>query len=1030
MIWNLCIRRPVLTLVIFAVLAIFGINGALRMPVQEDPDVEFPIVSVNVVLPGAAPAVIESEIIDELESEINTIEGLRQLTSTARQEVATIIAEFELWRDIDVAAQEVRDAVERARRMLPTDVEAPIVRKLELGAQAIMWIALTGDERWDDIRMTEYAENTLKQQIETTRGVGQIMVGGRRMYAVRIQLDPEQLRAHQLTVQDVVQVVAANNVDIPSGRIEGAHREFLIRTRGQFDRAEPFNDLIIAWREGSPVRLADVGRAIDSVEDDRQQARFKGELTVGLGVVKQADANTIQLASDLRERVEELAQTFPPGLTYHIAFDASTYVRENISDLVLTIFIATCLVMFVVLAFLRSARGTLVTLAAIPTSLLMGLAAIQLMGFSINVLTILALILVIGIVIDDAIVVLERSYWHMEQGADARPAARVGTTEMAFPTIANTLALGAVFIPVAFTGGLIGRFFLEFGLTVAVTVFASTFVALSLTPMLCSRLLKLPASHGPIFRMSERHFNHLEGAYGWLLGHALRRRWVTVLIGLVAFVVGMLAFMAIPREFAPEEDRASFMIIFEAPQGATISETDRLARRIEAVLAETPEIKHQFLAIGLSQGGGPGQPHRGMAFVSMTPRQDRERHQSEVMQRLRERFDQLPEGRAFVLNMTPGGVGGNPIEVVVKHPDISELDRQQAAVMAWMRARPEWYVGVRTNLELNNPQADVIIDRDRMSEMNVSVAEISNALRYLFGMPTISRIERDAERYDVITDVIGRGTLTPEALRGIYLRAGDGSLVALDHLVEVRETIGPSEIHRFNRMRSATISASTPPGVVLGEAMALLEEHLAESLPPPADYELAGMSQIFEESFFYLSLTIVLSLVFIYLVLAAQFESFLMPLVVMTSLPLALVGSFGALWLMGLAFSVYAFIGLIMLMGLVTKNAILLIDFANVLVARGLPPIQAAAEASRSRLRPVLMTAFSTVLGMMPIALGFGAGGETRVALGVTVAAGLMVSTMLTLLVVPVVWTLFMQMSAWARRRWGADKSAEEEATA
>jgi multidrug efflux pump len=1009
MIWNFCIRRPVMTIVIFLVLGIFGGYGYRQMPVQENPDVDFPIVSVNVVLPGAAPGIIESEILEPLESEINTIEGLRQLTSTAREQVGTIIAEFELWRDIDVAAQDVRDAVERARRLLPPDVESPIVRKLELGAQAIMWIALTGDERWDDVRLTEYAENVVKQRIETLRGVGQIQVGGRRKYAVRVRLDPDRLAAHHLMVQDVVQTIQANNVDIPSGRVEGARREFLIQTRGQFEDARPFNDLIIAYRNGSPVRLGDIGEAVDDVEDDRQLARFSGSPAVGLGVVKQADANTVELAHLLRARMAGISEDFPPGLQYMIATDTSVFVQENITDLISTIFIATLLVMLVVLGFLRSGRGTIITIVAIPTSLLIGLAIINVLGFSINVLTMLALILVIGIVIDDAIVVLERCYLHMEEGAEAQPAARVGTTEVAFPAVANSVALGAVFIPVAFTGGLIGRFFMEFGLTVAVTVFASTFVALTLTPMLCSRLLRVPEGHGRMFQWTERMFNSLESAYRWQLAAAFGHRWLTVLAGVIAFAIGLAALVNLSQEFAPMEDRSSFLVIFETPQGATLSETNILARKVEAILAETPEVQHQFLAIGLGMGG-PGRPNSGLAFVSLIPRQERERHQVQVMQDLRQRLNALPQGRAFVTELTPGGLGGSPVEVVLKHTSMDELARQQEAVMQWMQDQPEWYVGVRTNLELNNPQVDVRINRDKASELGISVADISNTMRFLFGTPTVSTIERAAERYDVVMDVTRRGELAPDVLRELYVRGGNGALVALDNVIEIAETIGPSQINRHNRMRSATISSQIPPDVALGDSVDRLEAYLQAELPSGFDYEMAGMSQIFAESFYYLTITIMFAIVFIYLVLAAQFESFIYPLIIMVALPLATVGAFGALWLVGLSFNVYAFIGLIMLMGLVTKNAILLIDYTNVLVARGSVPLRAAQDAARVRFRPVLMTAVSTMLGMMPIALGFGAGGASRMPLGISVAAGLFTSTFLTLLVVPVVYTMFDQL--------------------
>ena len=1009
MIWNFCIRRPVLTLVVFLIIAIFGLYGYVQLPVREFPDVDFPIVSVNVVLSGAEPEVIETEIIEPLEEEINTIEGLKELSSEAREEVATIVAEFELWRDIDVAAQDVRDRVDRARRELPDDIEEPIVRKLDPEARAIMWIALTGDQRWDEVRLAEYADKSLKERLENIRGVGQILVGGERAYAARVRLDPAKLAAHHLTVQDVVETIRRNNVDIPSGRIESSNREFLIKTRGQFSSPEPLNDLIITYRNGAPVRVADVGEAVAGVESDRQVARFTGQITVGLGVVKQSDANTVALARTVRQRIARVAEDFPPGLRYSIAMDDSTYVQENISDLVKTIFLATALVMLVVLGFLRSGRGTLITTLAIPTSLLAGIAVMYALGFSLNVISMLGLILAIGIVVDDAIVVLESSYRHMEAGVESKPAARTGTTEVAFPAIANTLSLAAVFIPVAFTGGMIGRFFFEFGLTVAVTVFASTVTALTLTPLLCSRILHVPERHGRLFDWSERAFKGMETVYAWLLERALRHRAITVLIGLAAFGLGLYLFTRLPTEFVPMVDRAQFMIAFETPEGATLAETDRFAKRLEAVLADTPEVTHQFLAIGLARGGGPGKVNEGLAFIHLTPRNRREHHQIDIMQDMRRRFGQIPGGRVYVLEATSIGPGGAPLQMVLQHPDLEALAGQQEAVMGWMRAQPE-YIGVNSDLKMNKPQINVAINRDKASEMGISVADISNTMRYLLGEPDISEIERGSERYKVIPEVIGKGQMVPGALGDLYVRGADSTLVSLGNLVEIEETIGPSEIHHFNRLRSVTISASTPPDVPLGGALDRLENHLDRNLPRSFDYTVSGQARDFRESFYYLTIAIVFSVIFIYLVLAAQFESFLHPLTILMSLPLAAIGAFGALYVLGMSFSIFAFIGLIMLLGLVTKNAILLIDYANVLAARGRSKMDAARESARVRFRPVLMTAISTVLGMMPIALGYGAGAEARSSLGVSIAVGMLASTALTLLVIPVVYTLFDQL--------------------
>jgi hydrophobe/amphiphile efflux-1 (HAE1) family protein len=1006
-----------MTIVLFVVIVIFGMYGYRQMPVRENPDVDFPIVSVNVVLPGAEPEVIETEVIEPLEEEINTSEGLREVRSPARYQGATITAEFELYRDIDVATQDVRDRVDRTGRELPDGIEEPTVRKLDPDAQAIMWIALTGDDRWDEVRLTEYADETLKERLENLRGVGRVLIGGARRYAARIQLDPAKLAAYGLTVQDVVMTVQANNVDIPSGLVRGRRREFLVRTLGQFESAEPLNDLIVASRDGAVVRIRDVGQAVDGVEDDRQTARFAGQTAVGLGVVKQGQANTVAVASAVRRRMTKLAQSFPPGLEYVLASDNSDYIQGSIHDLLFTIFLTTGLVITVVLVFLRNVRSTLVTSLAVPTSLLGGVAVMNLLGFSVNTLTMLGLILAIGIVIDDAIVVIESSYRHLEQGADAKPAARVGTTEVAFPAIANSLSLAAVFIPVAFTSGLIGRFFNEFGLTVAATVFASTFTALTLTPMLASRLLKRASREGRFFRWSERGLQAGEDFYARVLAGGIRHPVVTVLGATGLFGVGVFFFSRLPTEFTPTVDRSQFIVTFEAPQGATLEQTDAFARRIESLLSETDEVKHYFLAIGLSRGGGPGRVNEGISFVRLTDRDQRQRHQSQVADELRRRLRDVPLGRAFVLETSPGAVQAQaPVQVVLQHSDIDMLAEQNEKVMAWLRGRPG-FAGVNSDLKMNKPQIRVRIRRDKAAQMGVSVARVSNTMRYLLGEPEISEIERDSERYDVITEAAGKGEMVPSRINELYVRNAAGETVSLANLVDVEEMIGPSELHHFDRLRSATISSSLAAGTTLGEALGQVERHLTSDLPEGFQFEFTGQSQSFVESFRNLTITVIFSVIFIYLVLATQFESFIQPLIILLSLPLAMVGSTAALLAFGMPFGIVAFIGFIMLLGMATKNAILLVDYTNVLQGRGNDPIEAARQAARVRFRPVIMTTISTVLGISPIALGYGAGGEARAPMGVAVLFGLLATTFLTLVVVPVAYTLVGRAQAAVARR-------------
>ncbi len=1005
MIWNLAIRRPVLTAVVFLALAVFGVYGYTQLPVREYPDVEFPVVSVSVVLQGAGPEVVEAEVVEPLEESLNTIEGIKNISSTSRQNVGTVMAEFELYRDIDVAAQDVRDRVSRARPDMADDIEEPIVRKIDPDAQAVMWIALTGDRRWDQVRMTEYAEDHIQEALEGLPGVGQVQIGGSRRYAVRIALDPDKLAAYRLTVAEVVQVIQRENVEIPSGQVVSQMREFTVNTRGRFSSAEPFNDLILAYRQGAPVRLADVGRAVDGVENERTRARFTGEPSVGLGIVKQSDANMVELVERVRQRLSEIGKGLPPGLTYQVASDDSLYVKENIRDLLLTIFIATALVVAVILFFLGTVRGTLITSIAIPTSLAGGMAGMHYLGFSLNVLSMLGLLLVIGIVVDDAIIVLESVYRHMQAGSEAKPAARTGTTEIAFAAMANTLSLAAVFIPVAFTPGMIGRFFYEFGLTVAVTVAVSTFTALTLTAMLCSRILT-PASvmqRPVLLRWTGAVFSAMEAVYRRMLTACLNHRWITVLTAAAVFICGLLLFMLVETEFAPAVDRGEFAVAFEAVEGASIDATDRHAKKIESVFSQVPEIRSYFLAIGLARTG-PGRVNEGISFVRLTPREKRRRSQEQIMQAVREKLRELTGLRAFV--MQQGGPARNeaPLQVVLKHPDLLELARRKDLVMAWMRRQPE-YTGVNANMKLDKPEVRVQINRNKAGEMNVSAAEIGNTLRYIFGDPQISNIQRENRRYDVITEIAGAAH-TPETIYRLYLRNESGQMVSMANLVNIEEGVAPSEIHHYNRSRSVTVQSQLPAGVAMGPATDKLTDYLAGQLPPSFDRELSGRAQDFKESFFYLTITLGFAVLFVYLVLAGQFESFLHPMTILLTLPLASIGVFGPLVLFDMTFSIFAFIGLIFLVGLVTKTGILLVDYANVLRARGDTILEAAQKAGETRFRPVVMTASSTILGMLPIALGYGAGGNARASMGVVICLGNLVSTALTLLVIPVVYTL------------------------
>jgi multidrug efflux pump subunit AcrB len=660
----------------------------------------------------------------------------------------------------------------------------------------------------------------------------------------------------------------------------------------------------------------------------------------------------------------------------------------------------------VVLFFLQTLWGTLVITIAIPASLAAGFGIIYSLGFSMNILSLLAFILVIGIVVDDAIVILESTYRHMEEGANSMPAARVGTTEVAFAAIANTLSLCAVFIPVAFTQGIIGRIFFEFGITAAVTVFASTVTALTLAPMLNSRLLVVSEKKNWLSSAINSALKNLEKIYGKILDWSLNNRFLVIIIALVALLLGVFFFLQLSTEFAPDVDSSEFMISFETPQGATLSETDNYAARVEEILEETPEVKRWFLAVGLGRGAGPGAVNSGMSFVRLVDPARRPDHQLEVMQKIREKLAQVPGGRSYVL--VAGGPGGGaeaPIQVVLKYSDLYQLSKYSEKLMEWMREQDD-FVGINTDLEMENPQIDINFRRDKMARSGVSVREISRAINFMMGTPEISEIERKNERYKIITEVSPK-PLDPDALEEIHIRDNNGELISLANFVEFEETVGPSEIGHFDRRRAAIISASTPPGVVLGDALEKLGERIEATKPSGFEWTTAGQAQTMQESFQNLTVSLIFGIVFVYLVMAAQFESWLHPLTILMSLPLAGLGAFGLLYALDMTFSIFPFIGIIMLVGLVTKNGILLVDYTNVLIARGSEVKEAVARAGRVRFRSVLMTAISTILGMMPIAFGYGLGGEARAPMGWAVAGGMFSSSALTLLVIPVVYTLF-----------------------
>ncbi|HEY7727338.1 MAG TPA: efflux RND transporter permease subunit [Candidatus Eisenbacteria bacterium] len=1005
------IRRPVFATVMSLAILLFGVISFTRLPVREYPDVDPPIVSVTTFYRGASPGVVETEITDVLEEEFATLEGVKTIESSSREQGSVIAIEFELARNVEEAANDVRDRVSRVRGRLPREADDPIVSKVDVNAQPIFWIALSSD-RYTGLELTETADLTLKERLQRLPGVGSVFIGGAREYAMRVWLDPQRMANRGVTVQDVERAIQAENAEIPGGRVEGVGREFAVRTRGELSTPEGFAAIVVTQRGNDVVRLGDVAQVQVGPEDERSAARWNGKPAVGLGIVKQSKASTIQVAKEVRDAMPELRRLLPPGMVLDVAYDSSTFIEDSIHEVSQTILIAVCLVFLVILAFLKSFRATLIPAVAIPVSIIGALAVAYFLGFTINILTLLALVLAIGLVVDDAIVVLENVYRHMEMGKPRLKAALDGSKEIGFAILATTITLVAVFVPVAFLQGTTGRLFNEFGMTVAVAVAISGFVALSLTPMLCSRMLRPlhGVSHTWAARSFDAFFEWLNRFYDRLLRGAIRRRGRVLAIAALLVVGTGCVFFFMRRELVPTEDRGVCFGIVIAPEGATLDYTDRYMRQVESILLPMPERRGLFTAVGLGFGG-PGQVTNGFLFLNLKPHGERHKSAQQIVQELFPRLMAIPGVLAFVIN--PPSIGGrfssSPVEYVLQAQDYGQLQQSVGAMMQ-EASKLGYLINLDTDLRLNKPQLDIAIDRDRAAQLGVSVTDIGSTLETFLGGRVVSEFKRGTKQYDVIAQVRPADRATPEMIRNLYVRS-PGGLVQLANVVRIEETVAPKELNHYNRMRSATISANLPPGISVGKALDDLDRIAAAQLPSGVRRDLAGQSLEFRESSSSLYFLFGLAVVFIFLVLAAQFESFIHPLTILFAVPLAVVGALLSLFGLGQSMNIFSQIGLIMLIGLVTKNSILIVEYANQLRGRGLVTLEAVVEAAKIRLRPILMTSFATVFGILPIAIGLGAGGESRRPLGIAVVGGLLFSTFLTLVLVPIVYVLLARFT-------------------
>ncbi len=1005
------IQRPVFATVMSLAILLFGIIAFTRLPVREYPDIDPPVISVVTLYRGASPSVVETEITNVLEEQFATLQGVKTITSSSREEGSVITIEFELSRDVDEAANDVRDKVSRVRGSLPREIDDPIISRVDVNAQPIVWMALSSD-RHSGLELSDVADQILKERIQRFPGVGQVILGGERRYAMRVWLDPFRLAAHGLTTQDVEAAVRSENTEIPGGRVEGHEREFAVRTQGELAKPEEFGAIVVSQRGNDVVHLRDVADVVVGPADERTAVRYNGQQAVGVGVIKQSKASTVDVAAEVRAALPELRSQLPEGMKLDLAYDASTFINESISEVQQTLLIALCLVVLVVLAFLKSFRATTIPTLAIPVSIVGALAVAYFAGFTINILTLLALVLAIGLVVDDAIVVLENIFRHMEMGKSRFQAALDGANEIGFAVIATTIALVAVFVPLAFLTGSVGRLFNEFGITVAVAVLISGFVALSLTPMLSSKILR--PLHGTGTGWASRSFDAFFSGLNRVYTRTLRRALAHPLLmmgGAVAAVIASaVLFRMLPSELLPVEDRGLGFGVVIAPEGSTLDYTDRYMREIEARLMALPERRAVFSATGLAFGG-PGNVTNGFLFLGLKPRSERTRSQQQIVQALFPQLMGIPGVLAFVINPPSLGNGASfsPVQYVLQGETYEDLSKA-VGIMMGEASRLGYLVNMDTDLRLNKPQLDIHIDRERASSIGVSVADVGQTLETYLGGRTVTNFKRGTKQYDVILQMKPQERSTPDAIQDLYVR-GPGGLVQLANVVSVNETVAPKELNHYNRVRSATITASLPPGVSLGQALDDLDRIAQQKLPPGIKRDYAGESLEFKTSSSSLYLMFLLAVVFIYLVLSAQFESFVHPLTILLSVPLAVFGALLTLFLFKQTLNIYSQIGLIMLIGLVTKNAILIVEFANQLRGRGQPITEAIVQAATIRLRPILMTSFATIFGILPIAIGFGAGAESRRPLGLAVVGGLFFSTFLTLVLVPVVYTLLARFT-------------------
>ncbi|MDJ0849322.1 MAG: efflux RND transporter permease subunit [Myxococcota bacterium] len=1007
---EISIERPVLATVMSLLIVVAGAGAFFALPVRELPDVDNPLVSVSTDYPGASPETVEATIVEPLERVLNGIEGIRSIESTSAFGVGSIDVEFEAGRDLDLAATDVSNAVLRAVDRLPDDARRPIVRKAGANSTPIMWINVQGDD-YSPEDLTDIADRLVRTPLQLLPGVARAVIGGERRYAMRVWLDPARMAAHGVDALDVRNAIQQSNLQLPAGELEASGRKFTINADALIDDPAEFQRIVIREDDHVPVRIEDVGRVELGSENYQAITRFSARDTVGVGIVRQSRSNELAVSRAVRDALPEIQRAVPEGVDISVAVDFTTYVEVALREVTITLAIACGIVVLVNLLFLHSPTTTAITVAVIPVSLVGTLAVLQALGFSLNVLTLLGLVLSVGLLVDDAIVVQENIYRRQQLGEPPLLAAFNGSREVGFPVIATTVAVVAVLIPLSLMSGDTGRLFREFALCVAVAVSISTFVALTLVPMLCSRFLVVGPPASAVARGIERGMAALSAGYRAALGWCLENR-TPVALTLVAFFAGIvLLFQLTPRTFLPLEDRGRIVTVIRAPEGATSAYTRRALAQVEKEMLAVPEIEGFFAAIGMGFGA-PSSSSLGMVFTRLQHWDEREVKQRDIVSHLFRRFMGIPEAMVFAINPPSlSRSSRSDLEVVIKSSSASldEFAEANGAILGRLRETPGLR-NVDSDLRVENPQLDIFFDRERAADVGVSVQAVSESLRLLVSQGPADDFVLRNKQYDVVTALASPFRSVPDHLGEVHVRAVGGAMIPLSALIEPRPRTAPSRLSHYDLQRSATFTANLAPGATLGDVLPRVQALVTKELPAGFTTNLRGTSREFVESGAQIYLTFAIALLVIYLVLAAQFESFLHPLTVLFSVPLASLGALLALYsthkLLNwthTSLNVYSQIGIILLVGLVTKNSILLVDFANQERARGADLLAALREAGRTRFRPILMTSVTSILGAMPLALASSAGAESRQAIGTAVVGGLLFSTVFTLVMIPVV---------------------------